>query len=594
MAFSTVNDIMFRFRSDPKSLEQGTGKVRRSMSKTTTASNTLMKAMGALGLVFGARQIVDFGKSSIRAASDYQESVNAIEVATGDAAAEIQRFGVSAASGIGMSMTAVNDAGVSFAGFAENINSSDVAGTFEQYITRAADFASVMNLEASRSLDIFQSALAGQSKPIRTFGIDLSAAAVAVHATAKGIGEIGRELTEGEKQQARFSLLMQETAEFAGDFTNTADDLANSQRILTAEWENAQVALGKGLLPVMEAAVPVVIDLVQGIADMPNDLAMAGLEWRRMGSNVTGFMDDATLGVFKMRQEFTDLDKAELETRKQNDRLTDSFAEGATVMEAAETEINRLLLGFNEMSEESLRSLQSSLGLTNKEMLDLISSTEDNINAAFGLEEGYQAAESAVLFLQQALDNDLTKALEDDAEAARDLAWETLQLAKAEDAALKSAKFLTEEQYRQLDIFALLRRKGSEALQRLRNEWNSSTGRVRAYRQAVKDAAAMMDILARKVPRSGFRTSGGIIGLASGGPVKAGDPYVVGEEGPELMVPNQSGTIIPNGATTGGKGGPVGGGSNVYNIIVTAIDPDSAAIAVVDAIRSYEDRFGAV
>jgi len=44
--------------------------------------------------------------------------------------------------------------------------------------------------------------------------------------------------------------------------------------------------------------------------------------------------------------------------------------------------------------------------------------------------------------------------------------------------------------------------------------------------------------------------SGGIsslFGRASGGNVRAGQPYVVGENGPELMMPSRSGRIIPNG-----------------------------------------------
>lgn len=41
---------------------------------------------------------------------------------------------------------------------------------------------------------------------------------------------------------------------------------------------------------------------------------------------------------------------------------------------------------------------------------------------------------------------------------------------------------------------------------------------------------------------------------AAGGPVSEGGAYVVGERGPELFVPNSSGTIIPNG---GGGGSPV-------------------------------------
>ena len=42
---------------------------------------------------------------------------------------------------------------------------------------------------------------------------------------------------------------------------------------------------------------------------------------------------------------------------------------------------------------------------------------------------------------------------------------------------------------------------------------------------------------------------------AEGGPVTAGQPYIVGERGPEWFVPRQAGTVLPNGTVPGG-GGP--------------------------------------
>lgn len=45
--------------------------------------------------------------------------------------------------------------------------------------------------------------------------------------------------------------------------------------------------------------------------------------------------------------------------------------------------------------------------------------------------------------------------------------------------------------------------------------------------------------------------TGGFSGKAGGGSVSAGTPYIVGERGPELMVPSSSGTIVPNGAMGG-------------------------------------------
>lgn len=48
-------------------------------------------------------------------------------------------------------------------------------------------------------------------------------------------------------------------------------------------------------------------------------------------------------------------------------------------------------------------------------------------------------------------------------------------------------------------------------------------------------------------------------GRASGGPVSGGSPYVVGEKGPELFVPKQSGTIIKNEDLKGQNGLGMGG-----------------------------------
>jgi len=48
--------------------------------------------------------------------------------------------------------------------------------------------------------------------------------------------------------------------------------------------------------------------------------------------------------------------------------------------------------------------------------------------------------------------------------------------------------------------------------------------------------------------------AGGVEMRAAGGPVTAGRAYVVGEKGPELFVPNRSGTIVPQNALASGGG----------------------------------------
>jgi len=56
-------------------------------------------------------------------------------------------------------------------------------------------------------------------------------------------------------------------------------------------------------------------------------------------------------------------------------------------------------------------------------------------------------------------------------------------------------------------------------------------------------------------PGGSFTKGSGLLGSifkASGGPVKGGSPYVVGEKGPELFVPNSHGNIVPNNEMGGG------------------------------------------
>jgi hypothetical protein len=67
-----------------------------------------------------------------------------------------------------------------------------------------------------------------------------------------------------------------------------------------------------------------------------------------------------------------------------------------------------------------------------------------------------------------------------------------------------------------------------------------------------------------------------IPGLASGGPVEQGRPYVVGEEGPELFVPGASGRIVPNDALKGSQVSSSSGEQDVIiNFNITATDAAS-------------------
>ena len=72
--------------------------------------------------------------------------------------------------------------------------------------------------------------------------------------------------------------------------------------------------------------------------------------------------------------------------------------------------------------------------------------------------------------------------------------------------------------------------------------------------------------------------AGGRGALAIGGPVQAGSPYMVGERGPEMFVPNQSGSIIPNNQVGGGSGVVVNQTINVTTGIQSTVRAEIASL----------------
>lgn len=238
----------------------------------------LIAAFAALGIgnivADAFSQAKDFVLGTIDIASDLNESVNAVEVSFGDASAEVLKLGENSAQAFGLSKRDLNAYATQFSSFVKTIAGSggDVAGTLAELIGRGTDFASVMNLDVADALQVFQSGLAGETEPLRKYGIDLSAATVEQYAYANGIAAAGTQLTEAQKIQARYGSLLQQTNQVAGDFANTQDELANKNRINAAEWDNVQAKIGDAFLPVAkEVATIVGDDIIPVIAQLAEE-----------------------------------------------------------------------------------------------------------------------------------------------------------------------------------------------------------------------------------------------------------------------------------------------------------------------------------
>ena len=242
---------------DPKGLKEA----ERGLEKLKSISDSAFRGV-AIGAGLAAAAFGKLAMDSIRQASNLEESTNAVNVAFGKSAEAVLAIGKNSAESLGLAKNEFNEAAVRFSAFAERIvGEGGDASTFIAEITqRAADFASVFNIEVSEALRVFQSGLAGEAEPLKRFGINLLQSEVQAYALASGIIEVGQQMTETQKVQARYGLLLESTAKTAGDFANTSDGLANSQRILKARFTDLQAEIGQALLPAFT-------DLFKAVAD---------------------------------------------------------------------------------------------------------------------------------------------------------------------------------------------------------------------------------------------------------------------------------------------------------------------------------------
>lgn len=237
------------------------GKVRDSFSRLSgsTMGGALLQGVGlGAGLsAFGAIQ-AGIGKTvqvfgdAITAASDLSETTSKVTVVFGDQAAKVLEMGENAATAMGMSKNAALAAAGTYGNLFRAMGMTEEASADMSVglVQLASDLASFNNMDPTEVMDKLRAGLSGETEPLKALGVNLSQARIEAEAMAMGLEKVDGALTPAAKAQATYSLILKDTTLAQGDYARTADGLANTQRTLDAELENASAELGEALLPI--------------------------------------------------------------------------------------------------------------------------------------------------------------------------------------------------------------------------------------------------------------------------------------------------------------------------------------------------------
>lgn len=248
------NTVTLTFIGDTKSLDQSFRGVAVQSGKTGGALKKMAKL--AVGLAIG-RKLVQGFKAGIEGASDLNESLNKTSATFRKSGDGVLEWSKKANKAFGLTRSAALEGASSIGAMLTPMGIADknAAGMSRRMVELAADMASFNNQDPSEMLDRIRSGLAGESEPLRRFGSNLSDARVKAYAYSHGLAKVGEKLTDQQKVQARYALLLKDTKRQHGDFARTSDGLANRQRILKASFADLQTNIVGALVPAFEALV---------------------------------------------------------------------------------------------------------------------------------------------------------------------------------------------------------------------------------------------------------------------------------------------------------------------------------------------------
>lgn len=181
------------------------------------------------------------------------------EKLTGFAVSETGQISQSVFSGLGISPATATQYSAMFAQVANSIGMTEEASIAlsEAFVRLGADWASLRNVDFEVAYEKLGSALAGQSRSLRAFGVDITMASLQSIAFANGIEKSVSEMTQSEKAYLRLIAIIEQSEVAFGDLANTLASPANQMRMLSQGIQNLGTLVGNLFLPILSKTLPV-------------------------------------------------------------------------------------------------------------------------------------------------------------------------------------------------------------------------------------------------------------------------------------------------------------------------------------------------
>lgn len=255
-------EFLLRIVGDVSSAQQSL----QNLEGTANNFQTGMRRVGtAVAGYFAFDAVKDFGLAVINGASDQEQAVGAASSVFKEYSDQVLAFSETTSKNLGLSKTQFLELSTVTGALLKNagLPLNEVTDSTQALTERAADLAAMFGGPVDEAMAAINSALKGEADPIERFGISLKATAVDAKAVSMGLVDAEGKATDYGRSQARIALIMEQSSDAAGTFAKESDSLAGQQAILQAQFSDLQADLGKKLLPVVVKVASAFVGLIE-------------------------------------------------------------------------------------------------------------------------------------------------------------------------------------------------------------------------------------------------------------------------------------------------------------------------------------------
>lgn len=232
-----------------------------------------------------------------------------------------------------------------------------------------------------------QSALSGQARAMREFGVDISVATMQEKAYALGINKSVTAMTQAEKAQLRYIMIMEGLTVAQGDMARTLESPANQLRILSAQFVQLTRAIGNVFIPMVTAVLPYINAVVMGVKNLITSLAkLVGYEIPDFKATPVQIFDteDATGEVDNVTQSVKDLKKTMLGIDELNVMSDNSSASAGASAGGSTIDLSAQIAEMNAAYKDMVAGITDSIGSKSTDILESWRVSFAEFKAAWG------------------------------------------------------------------------------------------------------------------------------------------------------------------------------------------------------------------